>query len=1052
MDVEFIAEEICLSTSEQELVSEAVDAGEMESYHAFDLRFEADGEELEPKEGHSVSITFEADLIETDAVVHIKDDKTVETVESDITEEKITFEADNFSRYVLTSFSSQSMPEDQKFLYKDCAYGSLRTPTAYNFIDYIKEENGRKPAKKWNNGRVALRVFHQNNQEYAPKEIGPADDGKAFVYGWSETVQYFTFEVTAPENYYIARVSLYDYTSEEFYKNAPKAEVRPEGNQTVYKVDFTLRQMYGTDDRVANALVIDLRPITAKLDGNISKYVDNVKLVNYKNGTPSIGDSCSDETHDHGEMLAFGKQFMFGSGRSGAQNNHCDSGKVYQGLATDTLADGIFDLSSRFKAANSKKFFPSEKECKSIKDAKGYITDYYDNARVQFNRDADGFWTMDSGQYMYTANESGQVTPKPLSNFPDKKETQFRPFGVDEYHFGMMMPIGFCIAEDGLTEEGKPAVFKFSGDDDVFVYIDGKLVLDLGGVHNAVKGQIDFQKGSILIQGQFENALYSSVDDTCYSHDKARGYTAKTDISSYAEANLWNYLGVSSREEFSEKDHILTVVYFERGAHDSNCKISYNFTKTENRTFDFRGLKVDENKRGLANAQFTLYTNEECSEDSIPLMGVGVPAIAYSDADGTIAFEGLSAGAIPRGSDRIEKTYYLKETKAPEGYSQAEGALWRLVLTAYEDGSQSQRLYALNTAALALSYGNWWGQVYDNHTEVKAIRNYPTNYAKKLTVSKKVTYPGNRELDPNADYVFRIDQAIDGVYRAYGEKSYKIGDKTYKTNAYGQFALKAGEAAVFENLMEKKYKVSEICVLSKKGYSINNYDTKITIDNDQPLIYKQDEQGERFVLIDFETTWWYWFTTVASEKVVEFENILVKTYDWQLMKISKSSKAALLGAEFKLTPETKGSTDTYYGKSNDSGIVQWYASVNDRDKNRNPIEVPLGSYLLSETKAPGGYAKSEDVWHLVIDNQNGIQAYINNPGDLEEKTVYEQQYGENNAVNTIVKLSFEDEVAYTLPATGGRGSYPYTIGGVLLMMLATLLLYKKNNVMKEKLR
>lgn len=83
LDVEFKADQVKLSQSERELVNKAVDSEEMENYYAFDFRFEADGEEIEPREGSSVKVSIESSLIETDAVVHIKDDETAETIESE---------------------------------------------------------------------------------------------------------------------------------------------------------------------------------------------------------------------------------------------------------------------------------------------------------------------------------------------------------------------------------------------------------------------------------------------------------------------------------------------------------------------------------------------------------------------------------------------------------------------------------------------------------------------------------------------------------------------------------------------------------------------------------------------------------------------------------------------------------------------------------------------------------------------------------------------------------------------------------------------------------
>ena len=73
----------------------------------------------------------------------------------------------------------------------------------------------------------------------------------------------------------------------------------------------------------------------------------------------------------------------------------------------------------------------------------------------------------------------------------------------------------------------------------------------------------------------------------------------------------------------------------------------------------------------------------------------------------------------------------------------------------------------------------------------------------------------------------------------------------------------------------------------------------------------------------------------------------------------------------------------------------------------------------------------------------GINAYISTEGDLADNIT---SYSENdNDLITVITLNFEDEVLYILPETGGSGVYVYTIGGILLMLAGSLLLYKNKN-------
>ena len=93
--------------------------------------------------------------------------------------------------------------------------------------------------------------------------------------------------------------------------------------------------------------------------------------------------------------------------------------------------------------------------------------------------------------------------------------------------------------------------------------------------------------------------------------------------------------------------------------------------------------------------------------------------------------------------------------------------------------------------------------------------------------------------------------------------------------------------------------------------------------------------------------------------------------------------------------------------------------------------IPAGTYELHESKAPAGYALSEEVWIITISEKGAVTVKVKN-------TVLSP-----TEVGGTFCYYFEDDVLYELPSTGGAGIYWYTISGTLLMIAGMLVLYKK---------
>lgn len=222
---------------------------------------------------------------------------------------------------------------------------------------------------------------------------------------------------------------------------------------------------------------------------------------------------------------------------------------------------------------------------------------------------------------------------------------------VLNHHFGLSMSSRFVQPAEGKTQQGKDMVFEFSGDDDVWVFIDDVLVGDLGGIHDEAKLGINFATGAIAVNGESDGTLKGKFDDA--------GAMGSTQFSG---------------ETFAEgTQHTLRFFYLERGAGASNMWLKFNLVTVP--TSDI--VKLDQHGDPISGAQFELYT-------AVPAQGGGdwvqgeLVASGSTDANGYLALTNIDNGTVVNFDERYEKDetpdkanstrYLLKETGVPEGY------------------------------------------------------------------------------------------------------------------------------------------------------------------------------------------------------------------------------------------------------------------------------------------------------------------------------------------------------------------------------------------------
>lgn len=316
---------------------------------------------------------------------------------------------------------------------------------------------------------------------------------------------------------------------------------------------------------------------------------------------------------------------------------------AYAGIVSKTLTDG----------------YPTMADGKGSLD---YLFGGKSDSAVTNYEPAGGLLTLDGNGYYGFDADSQNATYDTVSNKFTLNERQctnqsntpcFAPFGSDtehnKYSFGMNLGAEFYMPEDGKVNN-QDMVFDFTGDDDVWVFIDGVLVLDLGGIHQALDGSINFSTGEIK-----------------YDKKQSHGDTpAGTITQAFKNAGkTW--------DPVAYKTHYLSFFYLERGDGGSNCKIKFNLPVKPSKAID-----IEKETLGAIDAnekfQFQLFVNDSSTpyQGKYSVYDVSTNRVVQSDVpagDNGVIELARSQFARMQSDDFTDDTTYKVRELNSSGYT-----------------------------------------------------------------------------------------------------------------------------------------------------------------------------------------------------------------------------------------------------------------------------------------------------------------------------------------------------------------------------------------------
>ena len=671
-----------------------------------------------------------------------------------------------------------------------------------------------------------------------------------------------------------------------------------------------------------------------------------------------------------------GHSLKFSNGSDGGNedyNKYRGPSDLSLGIMQKRLGEDSYPIVDKGKKESSSYLF-------STKEGTG--KEFYSDANYLFKQDADGYYEYDSTKNFAQFNKNTKEftvykvpgsSKDPIDLQQGSKHGSFFPFNTlgdhkywgipqiseksPDFHFGMTMSAKFIQPKDGKIN-GNNMVFEFSGDDDVWVYIDGVLVLDIGGIHNSVSGSIDFAEG-----------------------------TVKVGSNNYTLKNLFKEAGAEKEGDFvSRKDifkdytvHTINFYYLERGKGDSNCKLKFNLPTVPDGSVKVQKQLSNTDKEKYADVKFKfqLLVKDE-KENYVPSTPNGIlddgRKVEFSEdkvftlKPGQYAtFSGLKANT----KYRIKELGVLK--------NEYDKVFINDEVTTSQDG---------NVISNEATVGSRPWVIFTNKCSEKNSR--------KLCITKKIK--GDIPVNDKFDFEIKLNgQKYTGNYYLQdSEGNYytsengplkKAKNKTVCGSAVNGVvsSVPAGYTVVLEQILAgTSFEVNEIN-LNPTDYGNPEYSIEAAED-----VNTTDKASGKIEL--------------GSDAKVTVTNTRNNVASLEITKVNTSNQS-LPGAKFTLTLDGD-SAKTYNVTSDENGLLKFE-------------NLSVGTYTLTETEAPSGYVKSTESYKVKVSVENNkatAKLYkADGTNEIENKQIInytEKEEAENNLTSskTAKVVDYENRI------------------------------------------
>ena len=569
------------------------------------------------------------------------------------------------------------------------------------------------------------------------------------------------------------------------------------------------------------------------------------------------------------------------------------------------------------------------------------------------------------------------------------------------HHFGLSMSTQFIQPAEngvaGMTDyngKTRDMEFEFSGDDDVWVYIDDVLVGDLGGIHDLAKLNINFHTGDVKVNDKSVGTLKSLFEAAGVSTGNFSGDTFAAD-----------------------SQHTLKFYYLERGAAASNMHLKFNLVTQPVSEL----LKIDQNGNPVQGAKFELYEADENYNVSGDPIATGT-----TDANGQLYFTNVSDHSVisfDKEADAGTTHFVLKEIGVPDGYHSSvtshDGTMHlEYVRSQHEGGSSGGTLQSPTDTQDGFTVNRRW--LNGGHVDSKETLTAPSDLraadgssAIEPSTSKGTMFAVVYMKDDDGTWKALVGDAVNG-YKTVGngdlagaiEAVRQQGGSTFALTTSGQYQVELNDLP--GDARDYAYMMASDQMANAKYTVAVYYTTANTLDG---------ATEDNTVRVDTDK-----FTRQFAAKLL-VTNVQNRLF---VQKVDEGGNP-VDGATFSLYSASSVETDAegnYRLKDSAEAIdsattaartfpytLDGSACFPVDSANKKPLE--NGTYYLAETAAPDGYLANDTVTKVIVDN-SGVYVDAGKEGDGVRS-----MSGPGSLLSTMSQYGTNDEVDQTLASIKG---------------------------------